>query len=267
MGRQAEVVVGRTGTNAICAAGRADGFDLGAQAHGPCHTSIGRIVERLVGIRSTGSTSIWLFHSSFMKIEALVTVRFGGHACRMRTICIKLLGLVTSRTSGSTLGCIQGNDLVPLRAYRTGLSPRSFLVGTLWTGRALQIRRWGQGGAQLLPRRTGRGVGHTGSAGGVLGRTVTGSSTRGVGVFVASNKRLSLCVAGGGIFAVSRTGGPDGALVGIDAALCCRRLGITGSACSGGAGVASCDSHIIAIPTATSISLACSTIAKLTITL
>jgi len=214
MGRQAEMVVGRAGTHAIPAAGRADGLDLGAQAHGPCHTSIGRIVERLVGTRSTRSTGIWLFHSSFMKIETLVAVRFGGHACRVRTVCIKLLGLVARRTSGSTLGRIQGNDLVPLRANRTSLSPRSLLVGTLWTDRALQIRRWGQGGAQLLPRWTAGLVGHTGSAGGVLGRTVTGRATRSVRRGIAVHEGFPKRIAGGGIFGVRSTDFRRSGLVG-----------------------------------------------------
>ena len=205
MRRQAEMVVGRTGTDAIPAAGRANGLDLGAQAHGPCHTSTGRIVERLVSTRSTRSTGIWLFHSSFMKIETLVAVRFGGHACRVRTVCIKLLGLVARPTSGSTLGCIQRKDLVPLRANGTGLSPRSFLVGTLWAGRALQIRRWGQGGAQLLPRWTDGLVGHTGSAGGVLGRTVTGRATRSVRRGIAVHEGFPKRIAGGGIFGVRST--------------------------------------------------------------
>ena len=214
MGRQAEMVVGRTGTDAIPAAGRADGLDLGAQAHGPCHTSIGRIVERLVGTRSTRSTSIRLVHSSFMKKETLVAVRFGGHACRVRTVCIKLLGLVARPTSGSTLGCIQRKDLVPLRANRTSLSPRGFLVGTLWAGRALQIRRWGQGGAQLLPRRTGRGVRNTGSAGGVLGRTVAGSGARGVRRGIAVHEGFPKRIAGGGIFGVRSTDFRRSGLVG-----------------------------------------------------
>ena len=231
MGRQAEMVVGRAGTHAIPAAGRADGLDLGAQAHGPRHTSIGRIVERLVGIRSTRSTSIRLVHSSFMKIEALVAVRFGGHAFRVRTVCIKLLGLVARRTAGSTLGRIQGNDLVPLRAHGTSLSPRGFLVGTLWTGRALQIRRWGQGGAQLLPRRTAGSVGHTGSAGGILGRTVASSGTRGVRRGIAVHERFPKRIAGGGIFRVRRTGFCAGVLVGYRATLCSSCFGIASEPC------------------------------------